>query len=826
MDSAAALKTSTKDARFAEVALPIPVRHTFHYVIPEAMKGTIETGARVLVPFGKRRMTGYVVDLSNELDKEIASKGFRLRKLLEVPDERPLVTEEILQLTKWTAEYYSGSWGELLKASLPAGLSGSLAVYVSATPRGRSHPEESGKVDSIESQVLAHLIRNGETPVNDLKGSYGSRTTARAISKLIQKKLAEKTHRRKNPELKPKTVRAVRLKAAGPETDLSRAQEKVIVALKNLGGEASFQDLLRNASVSASPVKTLQKAGLLEIFEKELKRDPLADGQAFPLEDFVLTNAQESTLGRITEAIEKNEFKAFLLHGVTGSGKTEVYIRAVRKALAAGKSALMLVPEIALTPVFSQRLRSVFGGDVAILHSSLSKGERFDEWRRIREGEARVAIGTRSAVFAPLKDLGLIVVDEEHDSSYRQHEMPFYHARDVALVRARSAGAVAVLGTATPALESFFNANAGKYELLSLPGRINDRPLARAEVIDLRESIKEAGEVPVLSKELKEAISEVHARGEQSMILLNRRGFSQFVLCRSCGETIRCINCDISLTYHQGIDKLVCHYCNYRIRTPTACPKCESQFLYFLKEGTEQLEKVLRKEFPDLKIARLDRDTTRKRKQLEKLLKDFSDGKIDMLTGTQMLAKGHDFPNVTLVGVVSVDTGLALPDFRSAERTFQLLTQVAGRAGRGDRPGRVLIQTFYPDHYAIKYAREQDYEAFFQHELKYRRRLGYPPFTAVASILVKHAEIQTAAKHAGIVRAAFPKADPERICSALGPAPAALGRLKGEYRLQLLARSPSKKRLRETVERALEIASKNGCDLRLVTVEIDPVNLL
>lgn len=783
-------------------------------------------GARVLVPFGKRRLTGYIVGVSGEISPELKARKVRIRKVVEIPDDEPVLTEEILELTRWTADYYAGSWGELLKAALPAGISGSLAAFVSASPRGMLHPEESGRVDSLQSRILARLIREGETSVSDLKKDFGSRKAARAVNKLVERDLVSKFHRKTVRELRPKTVRTVRLLDAALATDPGKAQSKVLSVLSEGIGEMSLKDLLSAAGVSQSPVTTLETAGVLETYDKELLRDPLSDSEQKEHPEFELTDPQEGSLGAISEALEAGEYKAFLLHGVTGSGKTEVYIRAVKRALSLGRSALMLVPEIALTPVFSRRLRSVFGGEVAILHSSLSKGERYDEWRRIREGEARVAIGTRSAVFAPLVNIGLIVVDEEHDPSYRQHEMPFYHARDVALVRARAAGAVAVLGSATPALETFYNSQTGKYAHLSLPGRIADRPLAKAEIIDLREEFAGESEVPVLSGPLRKAIEETHGRGEQSIILLNRRGFSQFVLCRSCGETIKCENCDISLTFHKGIDRLVCHYCDFRIRTPEACPKCQSRFLYFLREGTEQLEKVLHEDFPDLRIARVDRDTTRRRRELEKILADFSEGRIDMLTGTQMLAKGHDFPNVTLVGVITVDTGLALPDFRSAERTFQLLTQVAGRAGRGDRPGRVLIQTFHPDHYALVHAREQSYEAFYEHELKYRRRLGYPPFTAMASILVKHADIRTAAKNASIIRAALRKAGPEQAARVLGPAPAALGKLKGKFRLQLIVRSPTRKRLRDTLNAAIEIAEKKDCDMRLVTVEIDPVNLL
>ncbi len=809
----------------AEVAVPVPIRQTFHYRVPQSLARSVHVGSRVNVPFGKRELTGFVVAVGDGDSVVEPSADFELRNISNVPDNEPPVTMEILRLTEWTAEYYAASWGELLKAALPAGLSGRLQTMISATARGKNAPEESGRVDSPESVVLAQLIREGDLPIFDLKKQHGARKAAKAIGKLVEKGLVSRSHRQVAPGLRPKTRKTVRLVAQEPEGSPG-AQTKVIESLVAAGGEMSLKQLLKRAGVSNSPVNTLANAGVLEIFESEVRRDPFQIREPASHPELVLTAGQEAVLEKIAAAIDEQAFKTFLLHGVTGSGKTEVYIRAIKRTLAAGRSALMLVPEIALTPIFSNRLRAVFGDDVAILHSSLSKGERYDEWRRVKQGAARVIIGTRSAVFAPLKDVGLIVVDEEHDASYRQHESPFYHARDVALVRAKFADAVAVLGSATPALESFYNAKSGKYEYLSLPERIGERPLATAEIIDLREAFKAEDTDPVLSAELRGAIAETHSKGEQSIILLNRRGYSCFVLCRSCGETIKCRNCDITLTFHKGIDRLVCHYCNFRQRTPTNCPNCDSGFLYFMGEGTEQLEKVLRKEFPELKISRVDRDTTRKRKELESILHDFSAGKIDMLTGTQMLAKGHDFPNVTLVGVVSVDTGLALPDFRSAERTFQLITQVAGRAGRGDRPGRVLIQTYFPEHYALVHAREQSYEAFYEDEIKFRGRFGYPPFTALASIIVRHRDIRTAAKNAGIIRASFREADPEGRCSTLGPAPAALSRLKGEFRLQIVVRSRSRTVLKDKINAAIRIASDRGCEMRLVSVEIDPVNLL
>lgn len=818
----------TPGPAYVEVALPVPLRKTFLYSVPDRFRGRVKPGSRVVVPFGKRKMTGFAVGVTDRPDEALEQRGIKFKPIAEVTDGEPLISEEILQLTKWTADYYLGSWGELLKASLPAGVTPAMVTVVEMTGEGSVRLDEvgTGVNEPAGSEILRFLADQGPTPLSALKERFGARNAARLVNRLCEDGLAKKTHERPVREIGPRTLKAVRLADPDKHPDLSSAQQRVCDLLIEKDREIPIVRLMKEAGVSASPVKTLEKRGIVEIFDMEVFRDPLDENSPSAPEELVLTGPQESVFTQISNAVGSDRYEAFLLHGVTGSGKTEVYIRAMKRALELGKSSLMLVPEIALTPVLSRRLRAVFGNEVAILHSSLSKGERFDEWRRIRDGDARIAIGTRSAVFAPLKDIGLVVVDEEHDTSYRQHEMPFYHGRDVAVVRAKFAGATVVLGSATPALESYHNSRSGKYRYLHLPDRIGDRPLATAEIVDLREMKAEEGGDPALAPALTEAIADTHAKGEQSIILLNRRGFSQFVLCRSCGETIKCRNCDITLTYHKHIERLLCHYCNFRIRTPEACPHCESRFLYFLGEGTEQLEKVLRKDFPDIRIARVDRDTTRKRKQLERVLREFSEHKIDMLIGTQMLAKGHDFPNVTLVGVVSVDTGLALPDFRSAERTFQILTQVAGRAGRGDRPGRVIIQTFHPSHYALLHAKEQSYEAFYDEEIEFRRKLNYPPFTSMASILVKHSDLRHSAETAGKLRAALAASDPEGHCPVLGPAPAALPRLKGEHRLQLIVRSANRSRLRNTIGTALELAEQRGCDMRTVFVEVDPVNLL
>ena len=746
---------STPTPNYVEAALPVPLRRVFTYRIPPEIRETIKLGARLMLPFGRRSLTGYAVGLHAELPPGVEIDEAKIKDVIELIDEEPLITPEILKLTQWTADYYASFWGEMLKASLPAGIN-------------------SEKVRPKRRKAV-RLIRNSDILVR------------------------ESTH----------------------------IQQRIINLLEKKGGEMLFTDVLEQADTNASPLNTLAKRGVIEIYVQDVMRDPLA-GAALPQkEDFELTTEQQKSLDAITTALnDTDKFKSFLLHGVTGSGKTEVYIRAMRFALDQGRSAMMLIPEIALTPVFSRRLRAVFGYEVAILHSNLSVGERYDEWRRIRRGDARIAIGTRSAVFAPLENIGLVIVDEEHDPSYRQHESPFYNARDVAVMRAHLASAVVILGSATPAMESFFNAQTGKYTYLSLRERIGGRGLAAAELIDMRLVFKRAGRDVPLSLELLNAIRETHERQEQVIILLNRRGFSQFVLCRSCGETLKCPNCDITLTFHRGDNKMLCHYCNHREKSPKVCPHCQSEYLYFVGEGTENIADQLEKKFPEMRIARVDRDTMAHKGEIEDVLLKFAGGGLDMLVGTQMIAKGHDFPNVTLVGVISVDIGLGLPDLRSAERTFQLITQVAGRAGRGKKAGKVMIQTYYPDHYALRFAKEQDYLGFYNEEIKFRKRLAYPPFFVLALILIKHRDHAYASKMANLLRRSLDSANRDRSARILGPAPASLSRLKNEFRMQIILKGVNRRSLREILDIGLADAEQHGCDLRTVNVEIDPVNLM
>ncbi|MFN6964951.1 MAG: primosomal protein N' [Pyrinomonadaceae bacterium] len=817
---------------FVEVALPLPLRRTFTYrVAPELNP---QAGCRVVVEFGRRVVTGFVVEVHGELPSELEIETSKVKRVLEVLDAEPLLTGEIIRLAQWTADYYLSFPGEVLRAALPAGISGKANKIYSITDKGRRRLSGILIPDKLQEKVLAYVDLYGPCTEKDLARTVGRPGVEKILRSLAADGSITAGYSEPTGAVKPKRRKAVRLIETEGSADDKRqptaAQQKVLVALAAAGGEMLYTDLLESAEVSGSAITTLEKRGRVEVYIQEVERDPFAAGdlqdELPELKDLTLSAEQDAALGEIVAAVGACKYRAFLLHGVTGSGKTEVYFRAMRAALDAGKSALMLVPEIALTPLFSRRLRSIFGTAVAILHSSLSAGERFDEWRRIRRGEARIVIGTRSAVFAPLTDLGLIVVDEEHDTSYRQHESPFYHARDVAVMRASLGDAVVVLGSATPAMETFHNARTGKYSYLQLPGRIGGRPMAAAEIVDMRLVFKQHGKDVVFSPDLIEAIETTHLRGEQSIVLLNRRGFSQFVLCRTCGESIKCQNCDISLTYHRGERLLICHYCNYRIDVPKKCPHCASEYLYFIGEGTEQLEDRLVKKFPHLRIARVDRDTVAKRNEMERVLTTFARGELDMLVGTQMIAKGHDFPNVTLVGVISVDLSLGIPDFRSAERTFQLLTQVAGRAGRGDLRGKVLIQSYYPEHYALRHAKAQDYEGFYKEETRYRERMGYPPYSALAMILIRHADLGHAKETADQYRRCLDRANADKVCRILGPAPASLARLKGEYRVQILIKSANRRRLRETIDLASAAAESAGLDMRIIHVEIDPVNLL
>lgn len=796
------------------------------------MRRLAQPGSRIVVPLGRKLITGYIVAVRENLRAGTSLQESDIKDAKEILDVVPLVTPELLQLTRWVAEYYLAPWGEVIKAALPPGISPTIERFLSISEKGRAELSElrSDHTPTTRERLL-QLVSESEEISLAAAAQFGSAQAAKLTRELAGDGLIEIVQRPGSEFVRAKYQRRVRLvktidpSQAGQGRKLTDAQLRVIDALNDKESLA-LPELLNRANVSLSSVTTLQKRQIVEVFEERLRRDPLGDATFERIEDYELTSAQEKVLAKLEAPLKARAYAPFLLHGVTGSGKTEVYIRAMRVVLELGRSALMLVPEIALTPVFSRRLRMHFGDRVAIFHSSLSKGERFDEWTRVRTGEAQIVIGTRSAVFAPIKDLGLVIVDEEHESTYRQQDSPHYNGRDTAIVRAQKESAVVILGSATPSLESFHNASIGKYRYLQLPNRLGNRPLAEAEIIDMRKVFARYQKPKIFSDELLQAIEDTHNRNEQSIILLNRRGYSSFVLCRSCGESIQCPNCDVTLTYHRSEQVIICHYCDHREAAPLKCPSCGGKYIYYVGEGTEQIEEKLRKLFPALRLARIDRDTTSRRSTFEKSLLDFSEGKIDMLVGTQILAKGHDFPNVTLVGVVSVDAGLALPDFRAAERTFQLLTQVAGRAGRGDRAGKVLIQTYHPYHYALRHASAQDYAGFYQEELRHRQNHTYPPFVALASLLVHGEDFARVRSDAAELRKELDRANAERAARILGPAPAPLARLKGEFRVQLLVKSRNRRQLRKIIDTALQKLAERNVNLRSINVEIDPVSIM
>ncbi len=540
-----------------------------------------------------------------------------------------------------------------------------------------------------------------------------------------------------------------------------------------------------------------------------------------PRPDRELTTEQADALRVLLDTAATRMYRTVLLHGVTGSGKTELYLRLAAEVAAAGRRVLLLVPEIALTPAAAGQFRARFGSSVAIQHSALSDGERHDQWHRIRRGEISVVVGTRSAVFAPLPDLGLVVVDEEHESSYKQDESPRYHGRDVAVMRGRMENALVVLGTATPSIESAANAKDGRYDILRLTRRILDRPLATVRIVDMRQEYAAHGADVTISAPLVEAIGERLARHEQTVVLLNRRGFATQVFCRQCGASLECPHCSVSLTFHRAQRRVRCHYCDYATAVPRRCGICTGEFLEQAGFGTERIEADLRARFPQAAIVRVDRDTIRRRGAIARVLRDVASGAIDILVGTQMIAKGHDFPSVTLVGVVSADVGLGLADFRASERTFQLLTQVVGRAGRGQTPGEALIQTLYPDHYAIRAAAAQDYDTFFEREMQFRRELHYPPVVALINVVVKGRTLEAALGDAqDLVTLVRRHGGHGKV---LGPAPAALSKVRDEYRAQFFLKGTHRRAMRQALTRALDERS----DLkRKVIVDVDPTSTL
>lgn len=854
---------------YCDVALPVPVDQAFTY----AVNGVVPViGARVLVPFSGQRLMGVVIRVHDDAPED----AFEIKPVQQVLDDTALLPDELMELARWIAAYYVAPLGEVLRGMLPLGAevkrhfvyritdAGRRVLYEGAAKGASRRSKLSAEEQNREYAVLNYLESGEAAKMSALRSATGANKAL--LEGMVRKKwltreaVAEERDARRLEKVavlvETETDRrsfdctgrdgATTGSAQDDNSKLSRLrlpklnenQLAIMAELAAVGGRMRVRDLRQTLpAIPDSTMGTLVKRGLVRIEEvaEDFHLGGVASHGKKHAHEHALNEAQMEALSTIAAAMAKGGFAPHLLYGVTGSGKTTVYFAAMQRALDAGKSALLLVPEIGLTPAMTGQLVAAFGGEVALLHSQLTPDERAEQWHRIRRGEARVVVGTRSAVFAPMPKLGLIIVDEEHDGSYKQEETPRYHGRDVAVMRAKLNHAVVVLGSATPSLESWANAERGRYVRVEMRQRVADRPLPAVELVDMRAEFRETGQEQIFSRRLIEETQATLERGEQAIILLNRRGYSFVVMCRSCGGKIECENCAISMTYHKAVNssdaiaqpgqRLECHYCGYRCGVPKDCPNCGSEHLYFLGAGSQQGEERLQEIFPGARIGRMDRDTVRGRSDMERLLSRLHAGEINLLVGTQMIAKGHDVHGVTLVGVVGADFALGLPDFRSAERVFQLLTQVSGRAGRGELPGKVLVQTYHPDHYAIQFAAKHDYPGFVAKEMQYRRWMHYPPYSVLANVLIQSEKLEEATGWSAALGRWFERTRLDKV-RVLGPAAAPISRLKRIYRYHFVLKAERRQTLSEALRAMLRFAETQGIPRRNLIVDVDAVHLM
>ncbi|MFQ5863901.1 MAG: primosomal protein N' [bacterium] len=822
---------------FAEIVFPLPVNQTFTYRIPSDLRSVAKIGCCAVAPFGARRLSGFIIEFKSESNLE------ELKDIDDILDLQPLISGEIIQLAKWISEYYLCSFGEALKSTVPS-------VFLLASKKFveplNDQVEEiaQGIAGSAprQAQILRYLAKSGKMSIALLKKKIGAKSLMSSINQLELHGWVRVEHVLAKSKAKPKLQKFVKLISEHPNELVQQIgslknsapkQAHCLSYLQETGREVSLNEAMRQTGVTSSSLKSLVKNNLIEIFEKEVLRDYYKPNRMAAPEPVILNAEQQRALDQVSEAIQKDQFETFLLYGVTGSGKTQIYIEAIHKVLEKNKDAIVLVPEIALTPQTVQRFRAHFKENVAVLHSAMSEGERFDSWRRLKQGKAKVAVGPRSAVFAPLKNIGLIVVDEEQEGSYKQTDSaPRYHARDVAVMRAKISNAVVILGSATPSAESYFNAQIGKYKLLELSRRIDDVPLPEVTILDLLKEKRMSGkrEEPILSRLLAQKIEEKLKKKEQIILFLNRRGFSSFIKCKDCGYIENCDNCNITMTYHLPGYRLRCHYCGLCKKAPKVCPNCLGSDILFRGVGTQKVEEALKERFQGARVVRMDMDTTSRKWSHDRILSDFQSGKYDILLGTQMVAKGLDFQRVTLVGVINADIGLLIPDFRSSERTFQLLTQVAGRAGRKDLPGEVIIQTYSPQSPCLLCAQQHDFKRFFHGEIAERRELIYPPFGRIISILFRGKEeekvMRASQNYAQVIKSL------KGPFSVLGPTPSPIVKIKNLYRWQLILKGnrysdPTGKHMRQAIRKA-ETLYKNAHTSRgvKIAVDVDPVSLI
>lgn len=758
----------------------------FDYLIPERLVSVIQPGIRVVVPFGPRTIQGYVMEVTTQPDSQLDIS--KLKNIIEVKDIKPELTPELIALSEWMSTTHVIKRISMLEVMLPSAIK---AKYKKAFML---------KDDTeLTSEIIERFDKNGFYYYKD---AQKNNDIASLMSLLQAGIIEEKTILSQN--VTKKTKRAVRIiDGFNPDEVLAKLEKYIkqydlYAFLSEEQHKTIFLSDIEDIGFSKSSLDGLVKKGYVEKYDAIIERDPFKDRVFEQESKRQLTIDQQRAYSAINEKIVNQEQATFLLHGVTGSGKTEVYLQTIEDVLNQGKQAMMLVPEIALTPQMVLRFKRRFGDDVAVLHSGLSNGERYDEWQKIRDGRAQVSVGARSSVFAPFKNLGLIIIDEEHESTYKQEDYPRYHAREIAQWRSEYHHCPVILGSATPCLESYARAEKGVYHLLSLPNRVNQQALPNIDIVDMRTELTE-GNRSMFSKDLREAIQLRLDRQEQVVLFLNRRGYASFMLCRDCGYVPQCPNCDISLTYHKTTDLLKCHYCGYQETPPNKCPNCESEHIRQVGTGTQKVEELLQQEFEGARIIRMDVDTTSKKGAHEKLLTEFERGNGDILLGTQMIAKGLDYPNITLVGVLNADTMLNLPDFRASERTYQLLTQVAGRAGRHEKVGQVIIQTYNPDHYSILDVQKNDYLTFYRQEMEYRKLGKYPPYYYLINFTISHKEMKKVMAASQHVHKILLQHLSDKAL-VLGPSPAALARINNEFRFQILVKYKSEPGLLQAIQ--------------------------
>jgi len=806
------------DTGYIEVAVAIPVFQTFTYSAPEFLADYVTVGKRVLVPFGRRRVTGYVLGAGQGIDhKEVKS-------VLDVLDEQPLFPSAMVPFFRWISDYYKYPLGEVVKNALPGGLNISDTVLLSLTPGGQD-ALESGSLNPISQQILGH-VRSGPCRVKELYKKIDQNIPGALLYSLEQQGLILRKWELGKARAKAKLEPYVRLADPRPDAgQLKQVRAKIIEVLA-ASGEISIKQLKEIVPTAAAFIKPLEKAGYLTIHHKRMFRDPFGESIE-PDRAPALNPEQAQAVADICGNFTKG-YKTFLLRGVTGSGKTEVYMQVADAVLKGGRCVLVLVPEIALITQMERRFRARFGDCVGVLHSGLSAGERYDQWTRILQGEATVVIGARSAIFAPFENVGIIVVDEEHDSSYKQEGKLRYNARDLAMVRAKQNDCLALLGSATPSVQSYYNTVTEKFSELTLTKRVEQRSMPEISIVDLRETRDTRGIGRFISPQLQQAMQKTLQRGEQVLLFLNRRGYASFPVCSACGQPMRCKHCDISLTLHQRSNSYRCHYCGFSRSAVSACDVCGSDKIKHLGLGTEKLEGMVAKLFPHARMARMDRDTTTRKGSVIKLLKGLRDKTTDILVGTQMVAKGHDFPNITLVGIICADLSLSFPDFRAGERTFQLLAQVAGRAGRGDRPGKVILQTYNPDHFSIDAARQQDFMSFYNQEIGFRNALKYPPFSRLVQLKISGKNPQETKNHAYLLGdlCQSMKASQSSLYQSvdiLGPIEASLTRIARRYRWQILLKGMNTRVLHQFINQLMSDHTRVFSRHQVkVAIDVDP----